>query len=185
LDEAIGEGKRSVELDPLSTINLVDLADDYMYSHRFKEGEAVMKKALEIDPTLAYAHWIYGILLQVSGDLEGARTQYATARARENDQQAIALRAQLGAIMGRRDDAVKALATLEELGKHQYVESYYRALLYLSLGQKDAAVSALEQDYAERDGDDIGTIKVDPLLDPLRGDPRFEALVQKVVAPKQ
>jgi TolB-like protein/Flp pilus assembly protein TadD len=185
LDEAIGEGKRSVELDPLSTINLVDLADDYMYAHRFKEGEAVMKKALEIDPALAYAHWIYGILLQVSGDLEGARTQYATARARENDQQAIALRAQLGAIMGRRDDAVKALATLEELGKHQYVESYYRALLYLSLGQKDAAVSALEQDYAERDGDDIGTIKVDPLLDPLRGDPRFEALVQKVVAPKQ
>src|SRR5262249_32339925 len=64
-DEAIAEGIRSTELDPLSVINMVDLADDYMYAHRFKEGEAVMKKALEIDPTLAYAHWIYGILLQV------------------------------------------------------------------------------------------------------------------------
>ena len=184
LDEAIAEGERSVELDPLSAINLVDLADTYLYARRFKEADAVMKKALEIDPGFAYAHWIYGILLQVNGDLEGARTQYATARARENDAQAIALRAQLGAKMGRREEAVQALATLEELGKRQYVEAYYRALLYISLGQKDQAVSALEQSYAERDGDDIGVIKVDPLLDSLHGDPRFEALVQKVVAPK-
>ena len=184
LDEAIAEGKRSTELDPLSAINMVDLADTYMYARRFKEAKAVMKKALEIDPTFAYAHWIYGILLQVSGDPEGARTQYATARARENDPQAIALRGQLGAIMGRREEAIQALAALEELGKHQYVEAYYRALLYISLGQKDAAIAALEQGYAERDGDDIGVIKVDPLLDPLRGDPRFETLVQKVIAPK-
>jgi TolB-like protein/Tfp pilus assembly protein PilF len=184
-DEAIAEGKRSTELDPLSAVNLVDLASTYIYAHRFKEAEAVVKRALEIDPAFAYAHWVYGMLLQVSGDLEGARTQYATAHARENDQQAIALRGQLGAIMGRREEATQALATLEELGKHRYVESYYRALLYISLGQKDAAVSALEQGYVERDGDDIGVIKVDPLLDSLRGDPRFEALVQKVVRPKQ
>jgi TolB-like protein len=184
LDVAIAEGERSIELDPLSAINLVDLADTYLYARRFKEADAVMKKALEIDPSFAYAHWIYGILLQVSGDLEGARTQYATARARENDAQAIALRAQLAAIMGRREEAVRALAALEELSKRQYVEAYYRALLYLSLGEKDQALTALEQSYAERDGDDIGVIKVDPLLDPLHGNPRFEALVQKVIAPK-
>src|SRR5215472_15701712 len=108
-----------------------------------------------------------------------------TARARENDAQAIALRAQLAAIMGRREEAVRALAALEGLGKRQYVEAYYRAILYLSLGQKDQALTALEQSYDERDGDDIGVIKVDPLLDSLRGDPRFEALVQKVVGEKR
>jgi tetratricopeptide (TPR) repeat protein len=121
----------------------------------------------------------------VSGDLEGARAQYATARERENDAQAITLRAQLGAKMGRREEAVRALSTLEELAKHQYVEAYYRALLYISLGQKDQALAALEHSYAERDGDDIGVIKVDPMLAPLRGDPRFETLVQKVVGPKR
>src|SRR5438552_1699317 len=183
-DEAIAEGKRSTELDPLSAINLIDLGVTYMYAHRFKEAEAEFKKALEIDSAFAYAHWMYGILLQVSGDLEGARTQYATARARENDAQAITLRAQLGAKMGRREEALRALSTLEELAKHQYVEAYYRALLYISLGQKDQALAALEQSYAERDGDDIGVIKVDPLLNSLHGNPRFEALAQKVVGPK-
>jgi TolB-like protein/Tfp pilus assembly protein PilF len=183
-DEAIAEGKRSTELDPLSAINLIDLGVTYIYAHRFKEAEAEFKKALEIDPAFAYAHWMYGVMLQVSGDLEGARAQYATARARENDAQAITMPAQLAAIMGRREEAIKALAALEELAKRQYVEAYYRALLYISLGQKDQAFTALEQSYAERDGDDIGVIKVDPLLDPLHGNPRFEALVQKVMAPK-
>src|SRR5213592_429610 len=106
VDEAVAEGKRSTELDPLSAINLIDLGVTYIYAHRFKEAEAEFKKALEIDPAFAYAHWMYGVLLQVSGDLEGARAQYATARARENDAQAIALRAQLGAKMGRREEAV-------------------------------------------------------------------------------
>src|SRR5207237_2722797 len=129
--------------------------------------------------------WTYGIMLELSGNLGGARAQYATAHARENDAQAITMPAQLAAIMGRREEAVRALSTLEELAKHQYVEAYYRALLYISLGQKDQALAALEQSYAERDGDDIGVIKVDPLLDPLRGDPRFEALVQKIVGAKK
>src|SRR6267143_863314 len=123
-DEAIAEGMRSTELDPLSAINLIDLGVTYMYAHRLKEAEAEFKKALEIDSAFAYAHWMYGVMLQVSGDLDGARAQYATARARENDAQAIALRAQLGAKMGRHEDAVRALSTLEELAKHQYVEAY-------------------------------------------------------------
>ena len=184
LDEAIAESRRSTELDPLSAVNMVDLAQAYLFARRFKDADATLKKALEIDPGFAYAHWTYGIMLQVSGDLEGARAQYATARVRENDPQAIAMRGQLGAIMGRREEAVTALATLKELGKQRYVEAYYRALLYLSLGQKDEALSSLEQSYAERDGDNIAFIKVDPLLDSLHGDPRFEALAQKVVGPK-
>src|SRR5438132_2688133 len=184
-DEAIAEGKRSTELDPLSAINLIDLGVTYTYVHRFKEAEAEFKKTLEIDPAFAYAHWMYGVMLQVSGDLKGARGQYASAHARENDAQAITMPAQLAAIMGRREEAVRALSRLEELAQHQYVEAYYRALLYISLGQKDQALAALEQSYAERDGDDIGVIKVDPLLDPLHGDPRFESLVQKVVGEKK
>jgi hypothetical protein len=64
------------------------------------------------------------------------------------------------------------------------VRSYWRALLYLSLGKRDEAIRWLEKGIADHEGLEIAWIKVDPLLDPLRGDPRFEALVQKVVGAK-
>jgi hypothetical protein len=62
---------------------------------------------------------------------------------------------------------------------------YYRAILYLSLNNKTEALRALEHGYEDRDASNIGWIKVDPLLDPLHGDPRFEASVQRVVGDKK
>src|SRR5438552_4442425 len=64
------------------------------------------------------------------------------------------------------------------------VVGYLRALLYLSLNNNDQALRWLEKSFEERDGSNISWIKVDPLLEPLHGDPRFEALVQKVVGPR-
>ena len=76
------------------------------------------------------------------------------------------------------------LSELAQVSKYRYVNAYGRALLYLSLGNRDEAIRWLNQSIAEHDNQVISTIKVDPLLDPLRGDPRFEALVQKVVGAK-
>jgi hypothetical protein len=56
--------------------------------------------------------------------------------------------------------------------------------MYLALGDKERAIDEMERAYRERAGSDVFLIKVDPLLDELRGNPRFEALVQKVFAPK-
>jgi hypothetical protein len=57
--------------------------------------------------------------------------------------------------------------------------------MYLGLGDKEQASDELERAYRERAGNDIGNVKVDPMLDDLRGHPRFEALVQKVFPPKK
>jgi hypothetical protein len=65
------------------------------------------------------------------------------------------------------------------------VDVFWRALLYLSLGDKERALQSLEQSYANREGYEIGLIKVDPMLDALRGEPRFQALVKKVIDPKK
>jgi hypothetical protein len=49
------------------------------------------------------------------------------------------------------------------------------------LGNRSAALDWLEQGYQERDGFSLAPIRVDPLLAPLHGDPRFEALAEKIV----
>jgi hypothetical protein len=76
------------------------------------------------------------------------------------------------------------LSELDKMSQQREVVGYLRALLYLSLNNKDEALRWLEQGYEERDGSNISWINVDPLLDSLHGDPRFEVLVKKVIAPK-
>jgi adenylate cyclase len=97
----------------------------------------------------------------------------------------MALLGRVYARTGRRDEALKILKQLQEASSAQgYVSPYNYALVYLGLGQKDDAIRSLEQTYEDRDGYNIVFIKVDTFLDPLRDEPRFKALVQKVFAPK-
>jgi len=79
---------------------------------------------------------------------------------------------------------VQMLAELEELSRNRNVRAFWRAVLYLSLGNREEAVRWLEQGVVAHEDMDVAFIKVDPLLDPLRGDPRFEALIQKVIEGK-
>jgi tetratricopeptide (TPR) repeat protein len=125
-----------------------------------------------------------GIVLQVTGDLAGAIAEYEKAKQLNDDSFMSVFCAQAKAHAGDKDTAVRMLAELYKISQHREVVGYLRALLYLSLDNKDEALRWLEQDFEERDGSNISWIKVDPLLNSLHGDPRFEALVQKVVAPK-
>src|SRR5437899_2315315 len=183
-DEAIAEGKRSVELDPLSIVINADLGETLFYARRFDESVAQLRKTLEIDPTSFYAHYNLGIALQAKGDLSGAIAEYEKAKQLTDNVAVSTFWAQAKAHAGDKEAARRMLSELDEISKHREVLSYLRALLYLSLNNKDEALRWLEQSYDERDGSNICWINVDPLLDPLHGDPRFEALVQKVIAPK-
>jgi tetratricopeptide (TPR) repeat protein len=184
-EEAIAEGKRAVELDPLSPIINADMGQNLYCARRYDEAIAQLRKTLEIDPTFYYAHYNLGIALQLKGDLPAAIAEYTQAQQLSDDLFVPVLLASAKAKSGDKDAAVRLLAELEELSQHRHVPSYWRAFLYLSLGNRDEAVRWLEQVIADHDGLSINVIKVDPFLDPLRGDPRFEALVQKVVGAKQ
>jgi hypothetical protein len=88
-------------------------------------------------------------------------------------------------LSGNKTEAEKFLNQLQELSKQRYVSDYSFALVNLGLGDKEEAVRWLEQSYQERAGSDVGWIRVDPLLDPLRDDPRFEALAEKIVPARE
>ena len=74
------------------------------------------------------------------------------------------------------------LAKLTEIAKTRNISGYSFAVIHLALGEKDQALDWLEKDAREQTGFEINFIKVDPYLDPLRGDQRFEALVSKILS---
>ena len=183
-EEAIAEGKRAIELDPLSPIINADLGKNLYNARRYDEAIAQLRKTLEIDPTFYYTHYNLGIALQLKGDVPAAIAEYTKAQQLSDDLVVQVLLAAAKAQFGDKDAAIQMLAEQEELSQHRHVRACCRTVLYLSLGNRDEAIRQLEQGIANHDSLTVSLIKVDPTLDPLRGDPRFQALVQKVVGAK-
>jgi len=184
LDQAIAEGKRALELDPLSLIINADFAWTYFCVRRFDEAEAQARKTLEIDPNFFLAHYYLGEVLQFKGRLADAIPEFQKAFDLNSDPYSLGMLGQAYARKGQEDEAQKVLARLNELAKSRYVAPYAVALVYLGLGEKERAIAELERAYESGDSNYLFVIKVDPMLDDLRSDSRFEALVQKVTGGK-
>ena len=179
-DEAVAEVKRALELDPLSVIINADVGSVLGYAGRHDEAIAQLRKTVEMDPNFYYSRWQLGEALEIKGFNDEAAAHYKKAIELNDDPLPRALLGHLYARSGRKDEAKEILHQLRELSKERYVLAFNLALVHIGLGENTAAIDLLEQAYEQRDGYNIGFIKVDPWLDPLRGQPRFEALVQKI-----
>jgi len=85
----------------------------------------------------------------------------------------------LFAISGKRDRAREVIENLRNLSERRYVPAFHIALVLVGLGETDQALEWLEKAYQER-SDLLVYLRVDPRLDPLRGDPRFADLLRRV-----
>src|SRR5437667_4516933 len=180
-DDAIVEGKRAVELDPLSLVINTDLGSDYYYARRYDEAIAQLRKTLEMDPGFYIAHLVLGQVLDAKGARDAAIVECQKARALNDDPSVLGVLGRAYGLSGNKMEAEKILDQLKELSKQRYVAAYSFALVYLGLGDKEETLRWLEQSYQDRAGSDIGYIRVDPLVDSLRSDRRFEALAEKIV----
>jgi TolB-like protein/Tfp pilus assembly protein PilF len=184
-DDAVAEVKRAIALDPLSLVINTDLGNTYYRARRYDEAVEQMRKTLEMDPAFYYAHWNLGSALAAKGALKPAIEEYEKARALNDDPSMLGLLANAYAKSGNKAEALKIRDQLELISKQRYVSGYSFALAYLGLGNKEEALRWLEKAYDDRAGDALRFVKVEPLLDPLRGDPRFEALVAKIFPPNR
>ncbi|HKS04348.1 MAG TPA: tetratricopeptide repeat protein, partial [Chthoniobacterales bacterium] len=180
-DDAIAEGKRAVELDPLSLVINADLGATYYFARRYDEAIAQQRKTLEMDPDFYFARLNLGEALAAKGAFADAISEFQKARALNDDPFVLALLGNAYARSGNRTEALKILDQLKELSNERYVNAYSFAILYLALDDKEEALRWLEQSFQDRAGSDVGWIRVDSLVDPLRGDPRFEAIAEKIV----
>jgi TolB-like protein/Tfp pilus assembly protein PilF len=184
-DEAVAELRRAQELDPLSLIINASLGGTLVSAHRYDDAIEQLRKTIEMDPTFYVTHWFLGDAFRWKGDLSQAIAEYEKAAQLDPDPVVLGVLGYAYATAGRNEDARKLLDKLTRLSEQRYVPAYPLAVIHLALGDKDEALRWLEKSYQDHADDVRRFIKVEPLLDPLRGDPRFEALVQKVFPPNQ
>jgi TolB-like protein/Tfp pilus assembly protein PilF len=181
-DRAIAEVKRAVELDPVSSIIHADLGSVYAMARRYDEAIEQFRNVLELDPQFYWAHRQLGLALELKGAPGEALIEYQKALKLSDDPRVLAFIGRAEASTGRQNEARAILVQLTEMAKTRYVSGYGFAVIHLALGEKDQALDWLEKDARERNGFEINFIKVDPYLDPLRGDQRFEALVSAILS---
>lgn len=178
-DQAIVEGKRAVELDPLSLIANVELAATYGYARKNDEAIAQLHKIIEIDPTWYLAHMVLSQTYSYEGKFAEAIAEGEKARALDDDPAVLSYLARAYALAGNRDEALKLVAEMHELAKQRYVPAYGFGFAYAAIGDKDQAFQWLERSFQDRAWE-ISYLKVDPALDSIRSDPRFNELVKRV-----
>jgi TolB-like protein/Flp pilus assembly protein TadD len=184
-EREIAELKRAVELDPLSLVINSNLGVAYIHAGRPDEAIAQLRKTVELDGTFYYARYNLAQALELKGLIPEATAEYQKTMGMTEDPVPLGMLGRLYALHGQKDEALKILQRLRQNREQRYTAAYSLALIYVGLGDHNEALNWLEQGYREHDGFNIGPIRVDPLLNPLHGDPRFEALAEKIVPARE
>jgi TolB-like protein/DNA-binding winged helix-turn-helix (wHTH) protein/Flp pilus assembly protein TadD len=181
--EARVEFERALQLDPFSLI----IATDRAWSlYQLRENDAAIAESAKVlarAPEFTPARWSLGL-----AELRKERVDDALDHLRQAVSQtgeSPARLAELGyayAAAGRRRDAARILDQLQALSRRRRVSPADLAWIRIGLGESDQAFALLEQAYTERSCLFLN-LQLDPRLDPLRGDPRFGALLSRLAFP--
>jgi TolB-like protein/Flp pilus assembly protein TadD len=177
-DESIAEGQRAAELDPLDPTIAIDNTLAFAGQGNFQKAKDEARKAAELDPTFFFPQMQFGWIDLQQGNLQAAIPKLEKANAMQAPP---FVAAYLGYAYAAAGDKAKALAMIEEIKKKavgDFVPPFNLALVYLGLGDHARALDYLEQAQAV-DSQWMMYLKIDRVFDPLRGDPRFIALMKK------
>ncbi|MEK6322655.1 MAG: protein kinase [Acidobacteriota bacterium] len=179
-DQARAEGKRTLELDPLSlSANLTLGWTLYYFTREYDQAIEHGRKMLDMEPNFYGAHWLISASLNLQGKFEEALASHQQAIALGGGSHVLAGLGSVYARWGKRDEALKVIDELKELMKRTYIPAYQIAMVYGFLGDKDPAFEWLEKAYRERNGT-MAFLKTDHAMDNLKGDPRLTDLMQRL-----
>jgi serine/threonine-protein kinase len=179
VDEAIAKDKTAIELDPLNSFFQSALAYYLYHARRYDDAIVQIRKTLELDPTSTMASHLLGCCLLWKGDTAGAIAEFQRSKIMVTGAWYQGLLGYAYAISGDRPKAEQTLRELEEMSKRRYVNSTAFADIYLGLGEKEKALDWLDKAYENQESA-CWLLRVDPIYDGVRNEPRFQGLVQKV-----
>ena len=179
--EALAAAHRAVELDPLSAPNISDEGRILYRARQYENAVARYQRALELDPGYRPALSRIADSYEQLGKLDEALS-YAERLQQTASDRRLGLRplARIYARMGKRREAMEILRTIEKNGTPGGDE-FALATVYSALGARDHAIAALEKGVQSRSL--LAIVFVDPQLDPLRADPRFQQLLRRAGLP--
>ena len=180
LDQAIAERKRAVSIEPKSPLLNAALGEAYYQARRFSDSIGPNHQALSIDPHYADAIINIGRAYEQMGMYPQAQQAYQSILAfAPHDPALLALLGHLYAVSGQQTAARKIISQLQEMSGNRYVPSLYVALIYIGLGDNNQAFAWLDKAYEER-CEYLVYLPTEPMADPLRSDPRFLALLERM-----
>jgi len=183
-DEAIKQMKKALELDPADITLNADLGLAFCYAHQNEEAIKQLSKTLEMDTgadkgRLAQAHNYLGLTYEQQENFALASSEYEKAYNLDNSLRFHAIQARGYALSGK---IAQAQQILDELSKNKDAPIFYLALLHAALGKPDNIDTAftLLNKAIENKAPAVAFLKIDPRLDNLRKDHRFEDLLRRV-----
>jgi tetratricopeptide (TPR) repeat protein len=178
-DEAIAEGKRAIELDPLSPQVLIDATVAFMFQRNAAPAKELARKAAELDPMYFFPVMIDGWTDLEVGKFREAIPVLKKAKAMESPPFVTAYLAFAYGAAGDREAAMVELAELKKVSRDGKVLPFNLALVYLGLGDRARTLDNLERALAA-DSQMMAWIGRDTIFDPIRSEPRFVALLIKM-----
>ncbi len=180
LGEAVGESRRAQELDPDSPIFKIDLAWKLYMARQYDQAIHQCQKTAEKYPAAFLTYYIQGMSLQQKGMYSEAIAKFQ--KGKELSEGSPIMLMALGyayAASGNRAEAHKMLTQLQRLSTQRYVPALYFSAVYTGLGDKSQAFHWLEKAVEER-SEQLVYLKVEPMADGLRSDPRFREVLRRI-----
>jgi TolB-like protein/Tfp pilus assembly protein PilF len=180
LDEALAEVRLAHSLDPLSQIIREGCGYVHMLRGEYPAALETYRQLVDLDPAFYKGYSSMGRLLSLMGRYDEAVAALEKARSLGGDAPPIlSALGQTLARAGRTPEALQLLEELRRMSKTGWVPSACFAILHLGLGDHDTALKYFE---AAADARELAVtaLKVHPMYAPLRGEPRFQALLSRI-----
>jgi serine/threonine protein kinase/tetratricopeptide (TPR) repeat protein len=181
--DAIERMKNSQELDPLSLIISVALGWAFYMARRYDDAIEQFRRTMELDQNYPVTYWILGLVLRKMGRYELAISEGVRGVKLSGGSPLMkAALAQTLATAGKQAEAIKILDELTEWAKEKYVAPYFFAGIHAGLGEEDRGMEYLEKSYEEH-SHWLMYLHMDPGMDSLRSNPRFQNLLRRIGLP--
>jgi DNA-binding winged helix-turn-helix (wHTH) protein/Tfp pilus assembly protein PilF len=183
-DRADEEATRAIQLDPLSLLMNMTPALNYYLAREYDKAGAQLQKVLEMDPNFVAARSVLGNVLVQQELYDDAIAHYEIVlEAVKGGPVGAAVKGLMARAFAKNGNTNDALRLLQEVIAVEGFSTYLVAGIYAALGDFDKAFESLDKSYEQHDVH-LVSLKLDPMFDPLRSDPRFKKLVTNVGIPQ-